>query len=65
MEWIDVKEKLPDQGVEVILTDNNQSPPVFCGDLRGNHFYVIDLMASLRRVYPTHWMPLPDPPKNN
>lgn len=63
-EWISVKDRLPKAGERVIATDG-----VMVGEV---------YMDSLRRVYrnggmctwestfghhPTHWMPLPKPPK--
>ena len=54
--WIPVTERLPEQGQEVIVYDGGVlKPKVFCY-LFWNKNY-----DSWARI--THWMPLPEPPK--
>ena len=56
MKWIPVTERLPEQGQEVIVYDGGVlKPKVFCY-LFWNPNY--DIWARV-----THWMPLPEPPK--
>ena len=55
-EWIPVTERLPEQGQEVIVYDGGVlKPKVFA-----YHFWNKDF-DSWTRI--THWMPLPEPPK--
>ena len=54
--WIPVTERLPEQGQEVIVYDGGVlKPKVFCYLFWDKHF------DSWARV--THWMPLPEAPK--
>ena len=54
--WIPVTERLPEQGQEVIVYDGGTlKPKVFCYLFWDKHF------DSWARV--THWMPLPEAPK--
>lgn len=54
-EWISVKDRLPDDNVQVLACTRNGKPfPAHCecGKWRVSHSVTI-----------THWMPLPPPPK--
>ncbi len=60
MEWISVKDKLPEEGERVI---------VFCSDgivrlnrLEYGNFPLI-FGGGFSKAITTHWMPLPEPPK--
>ena len=54
--WIPVTERLPEQGQEVIVYDGGVlKPKVFCYLFWDKHY------DNWARV--THWMPLPEPPK--
>lgn len=58
--WISVKDRLPDDCVEVLLHDTD------CGILIGwyekkDSCFVGEFMSQLDAV--THWIPLPEPPK--
>lgn len=54
--WIPVTERLPEQGQEVIVYDGGVlKPKVFCYLFWDKNF------DNWARV--THWMPLPEPPK--
>ena len=69
--WISVKDKLPDEGVQVLTINNpTQQHPE----------YKLDYIVKFYKAYPelyiwarrlcneyeevTHWMPLPEPPKD-
>ena len=64
--WISVKDRLPDQAVNVLLhyAENTRRPTVFsyntmavgCYDYGG---FIVEGCC----VKVTHWMPLPEPPK--
>ena len=54
--WIPVTERLPEQGQEVIVYDGGVlKPKVFC------YLFWNPNYDNWARV--THWMPLPEPPK--
>ena len=65
MEWINVKEKLPESGQVVLTFDSRMPDVVFLNTFvntseRGNHW--IDREGYI--VYSIRWwMPLPEPPK--
>ena len=55
-EWISVKDRLPEQGQEVIVYSGGVlKPTVFAYQFWNKHY------DSWARI--THWMPLPQPPK--
>lgn len=60
MKWISVKDKLPNKKQEVICFDGKE---VFSGVEYSEKygFTWIDLGYTPNDI--THWMPLPDPPK--
>lgn len=69
MEWISVKERLPENANDVlaIMQDNT----IFMGRFSGKSywkFYFSDnglQYDKARERQITHWMPLPDPPKED
>lgn len=56
MEWISIKEKLPENQTLVIVTDGKE---VSVSDFWNGWIYLH--MPYIEKV--THWMPLPSPPK--
>jgi len=67
-EWINIKDKLPEYGEEVLVEVNGHRGPSW----RNNHNLVAYLtqggcwLEERHGVNPlsvTHWMPLPPPPK--
>lgn len=60
MEWISVEDRLPENKVRVLLFDN-EGFGVVSGRLIASVWYLEsekDLNSNV-----THWMPLPEPPK--
>jgi hypothetical protein len=59
-EWISVKDRMPEEGVEVLVYGdiylNRKGADVDFVDKSGNFFYYDEGEV-------THWMPLPMPPK--
>lgn len=66
--WIPVTERLPRMWEEVMLRfPNNQAVGFHDGDsgwavFSGDNLYTY---VAPEEVHPTHWMPLPDPPKGD
>lgn len=67
MEWISVKDRLPAINTWCVVLDNEYKPPirdiaVFLDHIGGYYFCIgRDVKQSWS---PTHWMPLPEPPKD-
>lgn len=61
--WISVKDKSPNYINETILLSDGYE--VFPGFFSSNHEYMINAeeICEEYNFYPTHWMPLPEPPK--
>jgi hypothetical protein len=60
MEWISVKDRLPKKECRLIVFADDYVCEADYGDL-GDLEYVFS--EAFDQIYPTHWMPLPDPPK--
>ncbi len=62
-EWISVKDRLPDEKADVVVVIQNGYGYWFRVAYREQSWWV----SSGRRIYDsvTHWMPLPEPPKQN
>ncbi len=63
--WINVNDKLPEQHQDVIAYH-------WCGNEYFHCTYIANLFElcyygqDVTKIFkPTHWMPLPDPPKND
>ena len=61
MEWISVKDRLPEKEDEVLAYE-------FHGDIniayiRGNEWRNLESGWAMDKTHVTHWMPLPEPPK--
>lgn len=78
-EWIDVKDKLPEEDKEVLLVVNGwgKTPPYYLGSLHhmepetswmtgltsAESDWLIHGWSYLRKPEVTHWMQLPEPPE--
>jgi hypothetical protein len=63
MEWISVKDRLPEKGVYVWCYSKSLGMVSDCYDcdVSDEHWFKGDREEYLTDV--THWMPLPEPPK--
>ena len=55
-EWISVKDRLPEEAVDVLVFDNN-------GKITMDFYYINGFYNETEYSKATHWMPLPKPPK--
>lgn len=58
--WIPVSERLPEGGA-IVLCNTDYFVEVLQWDKRADVW--VDQYRSYRKNYVTHWMPLPEPPK--
>ncbi len=58
MNWIDVREKLPENRTWVLCYDSHHANAIVLEYKHGCFFG-----DQQTRYYPTHWMPLPQKPK--
>lgn len=63
MEWISVKNELPKKMEYVLLYDSKYH--VTHIGARVDNGYYISLTMDQSRINITHWMPLPEPPKED
>lgn len=62
MEWISVKDGLPEDGKDYLVTDGDACMvAAYNNGIKKWNFFVIDHYLDSKDV--THWMPLPEPPK--
>lgn len=59
--WISCKDKMPDDGVNVLIYEGNCMISLAWYDKDMGYFYTCDSDYSLDV---THWQPLPEPPKD-
>ncbi len=66
MKWISVKDKMPERQINVlILTDYGKMATAYCVNRRTKTWGWIDAMRPQHSYGSvTHWMPLPEPPKD-
>lgn len=66
MEWINVKDKMPENRVTVLFCTEDVNTPAMI-PLQGFYDSVnkiwMGYLWSQQRTDVTHWMPLPEPPK--
>lgn len=68
MHWINVKDKLPKINTWCVVLDIEGNPPIMdialFLDYPGGYYFCIG--KDVKQTWmPTHWMPLPEPPKKN
>lgn len=63
--WIDVKDRLPENNVAVLVYMPQEKPSWVLGYLSDSCWYrLVSLITNKLDSWPTHWQPLPDPPKH-
>jgi len=60
--WISVKKKLPEEGTDVLVTDGVACMVAKLDNTKTFYFWSNNSFWSNDEV--THWMPLPEPPKD-
>jgi hypothetical protein len=64
LEWIPIEDELPYKDVEVLATHIDEKWVVIAIIKRTNWYNSWDVINNQKvAIYPTHWMPLPDPPQ--
>lgn len=67
MEWISVKDRLPETGNDVLIVRTNPSFTTSGYMHHYGHWVITNLRGSSYKESPlhkvTHWMPLPQPPQ--
>lgn len=63
MEWISVRDRLPEPGQRVIATNGTVSGEAYLGDC-WKRYYGVGWQTAFDLPV-THWMPLPEPPKES
>ena len=65
--WISVKDRLPDQQVNVLICGKQFSDDAEIGWQYGGDFYIDEPVIAFdgyeKVTGVTHWMPLPEPPE--
>lgn len=64
--WISVKNRLPERGVEVLVTDGIHYMVTWCEDTNDGVKWVDNYYTyvNVRFREVTHWRPLPEPPES-
>jgi len=60
--WIPVGERLPEEGVDVLVSRDGRCHVAGYETFRNGNVHWT--LASFESVTPTHWMPLPAPPED-
>ena len=61
--WISCKEKMPDDGVNVLIYAGNRMISLAWYDKDMGYFYICDSDYKYNSLDVTHWQPLPEPPE--
>ncbi len=60
-QWISVKERLPEKGVDVLTVSKNEHESYYMVDSFVDGDWFLQGVGKITQV--THWMPLPEPPE--
>ena len=63
-QWISCKDKMPDDGVNVLIYTGNRMISLAWYDKDMGYFYICDSDYKYNSLDVTHWQPLPEPPKD-
>jgi len=63
--WISVKDRLPETNCSVLVLDPNNPFNKSMDVARFDEYQKCFFFSGLDKIHPTHWMPLPEPPKDN
>lgn len=64
-QWISCKDKMPDDGVNVLIYTGNRMISLAWYDIDMGYFYICDSDYKYNSLDVTHWQPLPEPPKED
>ena len=62
--WISCKDKMPEDGVNVLIYAGNRMISLAWYDKDMGYFYICDSDYKYNSLDVTHWQPLPEPPKD-
>ena len=62
--WISCKDKMPDDGVNVLIYAGNRMISLAWYDKDMRYFNICDSDYKYNSLDVTHWQPLPEPPKD-
>lgn len=63
-EWISINERFPHKGQQVLVWfANSPEPYIDCWTFDNSNQYFRDFKPARGDMNVTHWMPLPEPPK--
>ena len=63
-QWISCKDKMPEDGVTVLIYAGNHMISLAWYDKEMEYFYICDSDYKYNPLDVTHWQPLPKPPTN-
>ena len=63
-QWISCKDKMPDDGVNVLISTGNKQISLAWYDSDRGRFYICDSDYNYNLLDVSHWQPLPEPPKD-
>lgn len=65
MQWIKCSERMPEEGIKLLLYDQQDNMSIGQLDkVNGDYYWLLDGWKKWDLDTQTHWMPLPDKPKD-
>lgn len=64
-QWISCKDKMPEDGVNVLIYTGNRMISLAWYDKDMGYFYICDSDYKYNSLDVTHWQTLPEPPKED